>query len=91
MGEDWSKLIGNEYLSKQIHQAFKLACIYYKPSPVLYRGNSYNRRSLIEAKRQMLDADWHMIQKFQPFKRLWGEDSGIDFYEQFNTKLQALI
>lgn len=51
MGEEWPKLIGNEFLNKQIHQAFKLACVYYKPSPVLYRGNSYNRRSLIEAKR----------------------------------------
>lgn len=56
--DNWPEFLTDDNLRKQIHSAFKLACVYYKPSPVLYRGNSYNRRSLIEAKRQMLDADW---------------------------------
>lgn len=29
--------------------------------------------------------------KFQPFKRIWSEDPTIDFFEQFNNKLQAFI
>ena len=29
--------------------------------------------------------------KFQPFKRMWGDDSDVDFYEQFATKLKTLI
>lgn len=32
------KEIPNENLRKQIHSAFKMACVYYKPSYVLYRG-----------------------------------------------------
>jgi hypothetical protein len=64
MGDDWPSHLGNENFKKQILQAFKLACVYYKPSPVIYRGHSYNRRSLIEAKRQILDADWQMLSKF---------------------------
>ena len=64
MPDEWPENISNEHLRKQIHQAFKMACVYYKPSPVLYRGNKYDRRSLIEAKRQMLDADWQLIQKY---------------------------
>ena len=51
MGDDWDDCRYDEALRKQLHQAFKLATVYYKPSPVLYRGNRYNRRSLIEAKR----------------------------------------
>ena len=68
-----------------------MACVYYKPSPVLYRGHKYNRRALIEAKRSILDAEWQLILKFQPFKRLWGEDSNVDFFEQFAKKLSTLI
>lgn len=64
MADDWDEHMYDELLKKQIHQAFKLATVYYKPSPVLYRGQYYNRRSLIEAKRQMLDADWQLIMKF---------------------------
>ena len=82
MHDEWAEGIkGDENLKKQIHQAFKLACVYYKPSPVLYRGNKYNRRALIEAKRQMLDSDWQLIMKFQPFKRMWGEESDVNFFE----------
>ena len=92
MHDEWMDYIkGDEHLKKQIHQAFKLACVYYKPSPVLYRGNKYNRRALIEAKRQMLDADWQLIMKFQPFKRMWGDDSEVNFFEQFAQKLHVLI
>ena len=83
--------MNDENIRKQVYNAFKLACIHYKPSPVLYRGHKYNRRALIEAKRTMLDTDWQLIMKFQPFKRLWGEDSDFDFYEQFNQKLKLLI
>ena len=39
----------------------------------------------------MLDADWQLMMNFQPFKRLWGDDSSVDFYEQFAQKLQVLI
>ena len=92
MNDDWMEYVKNDdNMKKQIHQAFKLASVYYKPSAVLYRGNAYNRRALIEAKRQMLDSDWQMIMKFQPFKRMWGEESGVNFFEQFNQKLQVLI
>ena len=80
MSDDWPENLADEALRKQIYQAFKMACVYYQPSPVLYRGNKYNRRALIEAKRQMLDADWLLMMKFQPFKRLWGEDSSVDFF-----------
>ena len=81
MDENWPDYLHDDGLRKQIHQAFKLACVYYKPSPVLYRGSSFNRRSLIEAKRQMLDSDWHLLMKFQPFKRMWGEDSEVNFFD----------
>ena len=29
--------------------------------------------------------------KFQPFKRMWGEDSEVNFFEQFAQKLNVLI
>ena len=51
MADDWEERNLDDALKKQLHQAFKLATVYYKPSPVLYRGHRYNRRSLIEAKR----------------------------------------
>ena len=38
MADDWDEHLYDEVLKKQIHQAFKLATVYYKPSPVLYRG-----------------------------------------------------
>ena len=58
------KEIPNENLRKQIHSAFKMACVYYKPSYVLYRGYKYERRKLIEAKRQMLDNEWELMLSF---------------------------
>ena len=64
MNDNWPEYLSDEHLRKQVHQAFKLAAVYYKPSPVLYRGNRYNRRALIEAKRQMLDTDWILMMKF---------------------------
>lgn len=39
----------------------------------------------------MLDSDWQLIMKFQPFKRMWGEDSEVNFFEQFAQKLHVLI
>lgn len=58
MSENWPEHLTDDNLRSQVYQAFKMACVYYKPSPVLYRGQKYNRRSLIEAKRCMLDAEW---------------------------------
>ena len=46
---------GDERIKKKIQSAFKMACINYAPSPVIFRGKKYERRSLIEAKRTMLD------------------------------------
>ena len=68
-----------------------MACVYYKPSPVLYRGNKYDRKDLIEAKRQMLDTEWELMMKFRPFKRLFSEKDNGQFYEQFAKKLHFLI
>ena len=64
MGDDWPEHLTDDHIRKSIHQAFKMACVYYKPSPVLYRGYRYNRRALIEAKRGLLDAEWQMMLKF---------------------------
>lgn len=68
-----------------------MAAVYYKPSPVLYRGHKYNRKALIEAKRGLLDAEWQLMLQFQPFKRLWGEDSKVNFFDQFATKMKLII
>ena len=46
---------GDERMKKKITQAFKMACIHYAPSPVIFRGKRYERKNLIEAKRIMLD------------------------------------
>ena len=46
---------GDERIKKKIQSAFKMACINYTPSPVIFRGKRYERRGLIEAKRTMLD------------------------------------
>ena len=38
----------------------------------------------------MLDNEWELMLSFQPFKRLFGENSSHKFYEQFNHKLHFL-
>ena len=42
---------GDPRIKKKINTAFKMACVQYKPSWVLYRGNRFIRKRLIEAKR----------------------------------------
>ena len=41
-----------------IKEAFKMACIQYKPTPIPFRGSNYFRRELIDLKDQVLSATW---------------------------------
>ncbi|TNV85809.1 hypothetical protein FGO68_gene5180 [Halteria grandinella] len=41
-----------------LQKAFKLACIYYKPSKVEYQGQKYDRHSLIMQKSRLLDKEY---------------------------------
>lgn len=63
---------GDDKLKKKICQAFKMACINYSPSPVLYRGQKFDRKKLIEVKRTMLDCEWEKTLKNAPFDYLFG-------------------
>ena len=42
--------------------AFKMACLAYNPSPVLYRGKSYDRISLLRARNKLLQEYWRRVQ-----------------------------
>jgi hypothetical protein len=55
---------------------------------VLYRGQKYDRKQLIEAKRTMLDCEWEKTLNNAPFDILFGkEDPSARFYENFEQKL----
>ena len=41
-----------------IKEAFKMACVEYKPSGVPFRGNNYLRKSMIEIKDNLLMDTW---------------------------------
>ena len=58
---------GDAGIRRKISQAFKMACIHYEASPVLYRGYKFDRKKLIEAKRTMLDCEWEKTLKNAPF------------------------
>ena len=38
-----------------ISEAFKMACVQYKPGPVSFLGNNYDRKSLVNLKRNMIE------------------------------------
>ena len=81
---------GDERMKKKVTSAFKMACIDYAPSPVIFRGKRYERRNLIEAKRTMLDAQWEELVVNNPFKNLFengGGDQSQQFYREFNERL----
>ena len=42
--------------------AFKMACLAYNPSPVHYRGKSYDRISLLRARNKLLQEYWRRVQ-----------------------------
>jgi len=41
-----------------IKEAFKMACIQYKPSYVPFRGCKYERRQMVEVKEKLLRESW---------------------------------
>jgi len=82
---------GDERLKKRISQAFKMACIHYEPSAVLFRGQKYQRKQLIEATRTILDCEWEKVLMNPPFDRIYGQNDGSrNFYENFEKKLSYL-
>jgi hypothetical protein len=75
---------GDEKMKRKISQAFKMACIHYSPSPVLYRGQKFDRKKLIEVKRTMLDCEWEKTLKNAPFDNLFGsQNPSATFYANF--------
>ena len=42
-----------------IKEAFKMACISYKPSKVPMRGYQYDRKHLIQINRKYLEDSWN--------------------------------
>ena len=47
-----------------ISEAFKMACVQYKPGPVSFLGTNYDRKSLVNLKRNMIEE----ICKFKLYK-----------------------
>jgi len=64
-----------------------MACLKYAPSPVLYRGQQFDRRKLIEVKRTMLDCEWEIALKNPPYDSLFGANPSRGFYDNFQNKL----
>lgn len=46
---------------KMLHTAFKMACINYKSSNIIFRGKNLTRKSLMEVRTNLLEEEWQNI------------------------------
>ena len=44
-----------------MNQMFKLACLAYLPTPIIYRGRNYTRQQLIFLRGKMLQNVWKSV------------------------------
>lgn len=51
----------------QIYNAFKMACIDYQSTDVVFRGSVMPRKGMIVMKSQILDNEWKDVLSQQPF------------------------
>lgn len=56
-----------------IKEAFKMACVQYKPSGIPFRGDNFKRSSLIEIKEAVLMDSWlNAIQDIKYYREIYG-------------------
>ena len=77
-----------------IKEAFKMACISYKPSKIPMRGYQYERKHLIELNKKYMQDSWtHAIQNIDFYKSIYGGENGDinKFLNQMSIKLHENI
>ena len=77
-----------------IKEAFKMACISYKPSKIPMRGYQYERKHLIELNKKYMQDSWtHAIQNIDFYKSIYGGENGDinTFLNQMSIKLHENI
>ena len=81
-----------------IKEAFKMACVEYKPSGVPFRGNNYLRKSMIEIKDNLLMDTWltaineitFLRENFNIDKSYEPEMSKVKFLQSLDTKIRQI-
>lgn len=80
-----------------VKEAFKMACIQYRPSAVPFRGSNYPRRQMVDLKEDLLTNSWDLaIRNISHLQNQYGlEVAGSDpfrskFLDKLDTKLQYL-
>lgn len=80
-----------------LQSAFKLACIKYKSSHVIFRGQNFSRQSLIELRASLLSEEWQSMLQRKPFlvsdmleaKVPFNEDMVEMFYKHLEFKIET--
>jgi acyl carrier protein phosphodiesterase len=78
-----------------IKEAFKMACVQYKPSGVPFRGNNFQRAALIEIKESVLMDSWlTAIQEINYYKDIYGgmgtQNDKFKFLQSLQDKLNRI-
>lgn len=81
-----------------IKEAFKMACVEYKPSGVPFRGNNYLRKSMIEIKDNLLMGTWleainevaFLREHFNSDKSYAPEMAKVKFLQSLDTKIRGI-
>ena len=80
-----------------VKEAFKMACVQYRPSVVPFRGSNYPRRQMVDLKEDLLGNAWDLaISNISHLQNQYGlKASGTDpfrskFLDKLHTKLQDL-
>lgn len=78
-----------------IKEAFKMACVQYKPSNIPFRGSEFQRKSLLEFRESILTSTWNMaLTKISFLKEQYGEkniNNTYDFKEEFLNRLLSKL
>ena len=80
----------------KIQTAFKVACLHYKSSDLLFRGMNFSRKHLFEIRRNILDEEWSNIvantnlNKEARYHQLNETEPAIQqFYKNLDSKLNT--